>query len=137
MTSLRSAVGEATATLTAAGVPTPRPDALLLAAHALGCDRAEVERRTLLGADLDEMTSRRLDALVEERVEPRVDAGLERLVLVGPRGVDGGLARRLLEEAEHALGVRRGAVRGPHAHDGLPHQARGVLALLHDHTHHA
>lgn len=67
MTSLRSAVGEATATLTAAGVPTPRPDALLLAAHALGCDRAEVERRMLLGADLDEMTSRRLDALVEER----------------------------------------------------------------------
>lgn len=67
MTSLRSAVGAATATLTAAGVPTPRPDALLLAAHALGCDRAEVERRMLLGADLDEMTSRRLDALVEER----------------------------------------------------------------------
>ena len=59
MTSLRSAVGEATATLTAAGVPTPRPDALLLAAHALGCDRAEVERRMLLGADLDERVEER------------------------------------------------------------------------------
>ena len=67
MTSLRSAVGEATATLTAAGVPTPRPDALLLAAHALGCDRGEVERRMLLGADLDEAGARRLRALVEER----------------------------------------------------------------------
>ena len=67
MTSLRSAVGEATATLTAAGVPTPRPDALLLAAHALGCDRGEVERRMLLGADLDEAGARRLAALVEER----------------------------------------------------------------------
>lgn len=67
MTSLRSAVGEATATLTAAGVPAPRPDALLLAAHALGCDRGEVERRMLLGADLDEAGARRLGALVEER----------------------------------------------------------------------
>lgn len=67
MTSLRSAVGEATATLTAAGVPAPRPDALLLAAHALGCDRGEVERRMLLGAGLDEAAARRLAALVEER----------------------------------------------------------------------
>lgn len=67
MTSLRSLVDAATATLDEGGVPTPRIDALLLAAHALGCDRGEVERRMLLGSAVEDGVAARLDALVAER----------------------------------------------------------------------
>ncbi len=67
MTSLRSLVDAATATLDEGGVPAPRIDALLLAAHALGCDRGEVERRVLLGSEVEDVVATRLDALVTER----------------------------------------------------------------------
>lgn len=67
MTSLRAEVDRAVAVLTEAHVPSPRADAMLLAAHAIGADRSELERRTLLGGDVgpDEVT--RLRALVAER----------------------------------------------------------------------
>lgn len=67
MTSLRSQVDAATATLDEGGVPTPRIDALLLAAHALGCDRGEVERRMILEAVPGSGFAERFTALVEER----------------------------------------------------------------------
>ena len=67
MTSLRSQVDAATATLDEGGVPTPRIDALLLAAHTLGCDRGEVERRMILATEPDEGFADRFTALVRER----------------------------------------------------------------------
>lgn len=67
MTSLRSQVDAATATLDEGGIPTPRIDALLLAAHALRCDRGEVERRMILGGELDAGFAERYTALVQER----------------------------------------------------------------------
>lgn len=67
MTSLRSQVDAATATLDERGIPTPRIDALLLAAHALRCDRGEVERRMILGGELDAGFAGRYAALVQER----------------------------------------------------------------------
>ncbi|MDN5717780.1 MAG: peptide chain release factor N(5)-glutamine methyltransferase [Janibacter sp.] len=67
MTSLRSQVDAATATLDEGGIPTPRIDALLLAAHALRCDRGEVERRMILGGELDAGFAGRYAALVQER----------------------------------------------------------------------
>lgn len=66
-TSLRSAVDAATATLDEGGVPTPRIDALVLAGHVLGCDRGEVERRMLLGGEVDAGFVDRFAGLVEER----------------------------------------------------------------------
>lgn len=69
MTSLRSLVDAATATLDEGGVPTPRIDALLLAAHALGCDRGEVERRMLLGSAVEDDVATRLEVLVAERAD--------------------------------------------------------------------
>lgn len=67
MTSLRAEVDRAVATLDEADVPSPRTDALLLAGHALGVGRAEVERRLLLGSDVDDVALARLDGLVAER----------------------------------------------------------------------
>ncbi|EKA61322.1 protein-(glutamine-N5) methyltransferase [Janibacter hoylei PVAS-1] len=67
MTSLRSALTEATAALTAAEVPSPRADALALVGHVLGADRGEVERRLVLGGELDDAAAERLRRLVEER----------------------------------------------------------------------
>lgn len=69
MTSLREAVERAVAALTDAGVPSPRADAVLLAAHAIGADRSEVERRMLLGAELAQDHGRALRALVAERAD--------------------------------------------------------------------
>lgn len=69
MTSLRPEVDAAIAVLTAGGVPSPRADVLILAAHVLGADRSEVERRLILGGDLDEATAERLRRLVEERAD--------------------------------------------------------------------
>jgi release factor glutamine methyltransferase len=60
-------VDAATATLDEGGIPTPRIDALLLAAHALRCDRGEVERRMILGGELDAGFTERYAALVQER----------------------------------------------------------------------
>ena len=65
--SLRDVLAAATRTLAGAGVPTPRTDALLLAAHAMGVDRSEAERHALLGAVLDADAAQRLDDLVGER----------------------------------------------------------------------
>lgn len=67
MTSLRAEVDQAVAALTGAGVPSPRADAMLLAAHAIGADRSELERRMLLGGDVEPDQLRRLHALVAER----------------------------------------------------------------------
>ncbi|HET7800439.1 MAG TPA: peptide chain release factor N(5)-glutamine methyltransferase [Humibacillus xanthopallidus] len=49
MTDLRDGIRAATARLAEAGVPSPQPDALALAAHALGVDVAEVRRLMVLG----------------------------------------------------------------------------------------
>lgn len=67
MTSLRAAVDAAVAALTAAEVPSPRADAMVLAGHVLGQDRSEVERRALLGHTLDADAAARLEGLVAER----------------------------------------------------------------------
>ncbi len=49
MTDLRDGIRAATARLTEAGVPSPQPDALALAAHALGVEVGEVRRLLVLG----------------------------------------------------------------------------------------
>lgn len=69
MTSLRAEVDRAVATLTGAGVPSPRIDAVLLAGHVLGADRSEIERRLLLGGEVDEAVAGRLTDLVAERCD--------------------------------------------------------------------
>jgi release factor glutamine methyltransferase len=65
--SLRDDLASATRTLTEAGVPNARADALLLAAHVLGVDRSEAERRALLGSAIEPAEQDRLEALVAER----------------------------------------------------------------------
>ncbi|WP_338751023.1 peptide chain release factor N(5)-glutamine methyltransferase [Janibacter alittae] len=67
MTSLRAEVDQAAAALAKAHVPSPRSDAMLLAAHATGADRSELERRMLLGGEVEPDQVRRLRALVAER----------------------------------------------------------------------
>jgi release factor glutamine methyltransferase len=57
-------VDEATATLTAAGIGSPRVDAELLLAHVLGVERSALPLRTL-----DEPAARRFDALVRRRAQ--------------------------------------------------------------------
>ncbi|WP_435203180.1 peptide chain release factor N(5)-glutamine methyltransferase [Janibacter sp. GS2] len=69
MTSLRAEVDRAVTALSGAGVPSPRIDAVLLAGHVLGADRSEVERRLLLGGELDEALAGRLVDLVAERCD--------------------------------------------------------------------
>ncbi|HIZ97519.1 MAG TPA: peptide chain release factor N(5)-glutamine methyltransferase [Candidatus Janibacter merdipullorum] len=69
MTSLRAVVDQAVATLTGAGVPSARTDAVLLAGHVLGADRSDIERRLLLGAGLDDASAARLTRLVDERAD--------------------------------------------------------------------
>lgn len=64
---LRRSVDTATAALDAAGVPSPRADALLLAAHVLAGDRGEVERRMILGWEPDSDFAERYAGLVAER----------------------------------------------------------------------
>jgi release factor glutamine methyltransferase len=49
VTDLRDGIRAATARLAEAGVPSPEPDAVVLAAHALGVDVAEVRRLMVLG----------------------------------------------------------------------------------------
>ena len=49
MTDLRDGIRAATARLAEAGVPSPQPDAVALAAHVLGVDVAEVRRLMVLG----------------------------------------------------------------------------------------
>ena len=67
MSTLRAALDRAVDELTDAQVPSPRVDALILAAHVLGLDRSETERRLLLGGDLDAPDAERLADLVAER----------------------------------------------------------------------
>jgi release factor glutamine methyltransferase len=65
---LRRQLDAATARLAAAGVPSPRVDAELLAAHLLGASRSEVTRQALVGgAPPTEEFTERYDALVDER----------------------------------------------------------------------
>ena len=58
-TSLRAVVAEAVATLEAAGVPSPRYDAEVLAAHSLGVDRRDLWRYDEVGADFPSYVDRR------------------------------------------------------------------------------
>lgn len=60
-------LAEATARLTAAGVASPRADAELLAAHALGTDRGGLQRLLLMRSPWPGRTGRRFAALVGER----------------------------------------------------------------------
>lgn len=69
MTSLRHAVDAAAATLSAAGVGSPRADTVTLAAHVLGVERGEVERRLVLGGELAEAERGRLHDLVDARAD--------------------------------------------------------------------
>ena len=58
-TSLRQALVEATARLTAAGVPSPRHDAETLAAHSLGVRRGDLWRHEVVGPDFAGYVGRR------------------------------------------------------------------------------
>ena len=64
MTDLRAAVREATARLADAGIASAETDAVLLAAHALGCSAGDVRKAMVLGAPAPPA----YDALVSERV---------------------------------------------------------------------
>ncbi|MEX1907560.1 peptide chain release factor N(5)-glutamine methyltransferase [Janibacter sp. Y6] len=64
---LRDVVRAAEAELAAAGISSARTDAVLLLAHVLDVGRGEVERRLLLGSDLDAAAAGRLEGLVAER----------------------------------------------------------------------
>ena len=65
--SLRDVLAEATRTLSDAGVPAPRADALILAGHVLRVDRSEAERRALLGSSLEPAEREEFETLVAER----------------------------------------------------------------------
>nr|WP_068249975.1 peptide chain release factor N(5)-glutamine methyltransferase [Janibacter corallicola] len=67
MNPLRSLVREAVATLTEAGVASPRADAVALVAHVLGVGPGELERRLVLGEELSEEGVTRFRDLVAER----------------------------------------------------------------------
>jgi release factor glutamine methyltransferase len=62
-------LAEATARLAAAGVASPRTDAELLAAHALGTDRGGLQRLLLMRSPWPEGAGRRFAALVAERAD--------------------------------------------------------------------
>lgn len=64
---LRDVVRAAEAELAAAGISSARTDAVLLLAHVLDVGRGEVERRLLLGSELDASGGERLSGLVAER----------------------------------------------------------------------
>ncbi len=91
MTLLQQAVDEASERLAAAGVPSPRADAELLAGHVLGLGRGEVAARALAGGPLDGADRAAFDALAARRAarEPLQHltgiAGFRSLLLaVGP-----------------------------------------------------
>lgn len=50
-----------------AGVPSPRADAELLAAHVLGISRGELAHRALMGHELDDESADRLEGVLAER----------------------------------------------------------------------
>jgi release factor glutamine methyltransferase len=58
-----------TRVLTAAGIDTPRVDAELLAAHALGIDRNELKRRLILGDTFDAAMLAAFETLINERAK--------------------------------------------------------------------
>jgi len=64
---LHHAVARARAALADAGVPSPEPDAVELAAFALGTDAADTRRRMVLRERVDPAVVDRLDELVRER----------------------------------------------------------------------
>lgn len=87
MTGLREAVAAATTRLTEAGVPSPWPDAVALAAHALRTDRSGVQRAIVLGheapAGYAELVEARADRVPLQHLTGR--APFRRLDLhVGP-----------------------------------------------------
>ncbi len=67
MTGLRDIVRLATATLGAAGVPSPDVDAVELAAHVLGVDGAEVRRLMIVGGALPAGFTQEYAAVLAER----------------------------------------------------------------------
>ncbi len=64
---MRDSVRRASAQLREAGVASPEADALLLLAHAVGVDPAEVRRRMILRAELTPDQADTFEALVSER----------------------------------------------------------------------
>jgi release factor glutamine methyltransferase len=85
--SLRDAVREAVAQLTAAGVPSPEQDAVALAAHAMGSDPGNVRKAMALGAPAppayDSLVSQRAARVPLQHLTGR--SGFRRLELrVGP-----------------------------------------------------
>ncbi len=66
---LKHALARAQDRLAEAGVPSPAADAQLLTAHALGVERRELVRRTVLGYRLDDAESARLESLLAQRSE--------------------------------------------------------------------
>lgn len=64
---MRDSVRRASAQLREAGVGSPEADALLLLAHAVGVDPAEVRRRMILRAELTPAQADTFEALVSER----------------------------------------------------------------------
>ncbi len=67
VTSVAQQLTVATARLEAAGVPSPRADAELLAAHAAGTDRGGVQRLVLMRGGWPDGAQPRFEALVAER----------------------------------------------------------------------
>lgn len=64
---VREQLCAASATLAAAGIESAQRDALLLFAHAWGCEPGEVQRRDFLGTDLPMDVIERFDDLVDAR----------------------------------------------------------------------
>ncbi|GAA1824300.1 peptide chain release factor N(5)-glutamine methyltransferase [Nesterenkonia flava] len=64
---LAGMIRRAGARLAEAGVPSPRVDAELLAAHVLGTSRSEVQVKALMGVEASDGDLVRYEALVEER----------------------------------------------------------------------
>jgi release factor glutamine methyltransferase len=118
-TSVYAAVHRARATLAAAGVASPAADAEQLAAHVLGVDGAELQRRMILREAADAEFLERFDDLVDRRAE-RIPvqhltgrAGFRTLELaVGPgvfvpRPETELLAELAIEAARHVLASGR------------------------------
>ena len=128
---VRSAVAEAAARLKAAGCDTPRLDAELLAAHALGVERADV----VVGPEL-ELSPAALEALAE-RVERRARREPVAYIL-GRRAfrwIELAVDRRVLiprPETELLVEVALELPPGAHVHDVGTGNGAVALAVKHE-----
>ena len=68
-TAVRTLLSTATDRLAAAGVPSPRADAEVLLAHALGVERSQLGVLAALGRDVEPAVTGRFAALLEERAD--------------------------------------------------------------------